>query len=358
MTITACDIKETLAAPSGANLKKALQAEEKKAKERREKISRLIGEEKNISQDLAATEKEMFALNKNLEEAEKKLATLSVAEDDVKKDYQRLLNEQKKIERAMQETLRLLWDLASKEEAVGFKDLPDWHVSEREYSWSKELFSLLNTQKQELVAKAQEIAETLGKRESLAAEAKKQLRLVNIDKNKLLKSQIKFKNKIAELRKEKKTTEAELDDVLDLIKDLNIKIENVAEQGSLENLKDKLNWPVQGKLVKAFNPNASPPVRGVGLSTKDKAEVSAIAYGKVVHEDLLRGFGRVVILMHNGAYYTLYAYLSESKVNVGDEVKRGQTIGRTGYYPDINGPGLYFELRSHQKTINPAQWCK
>lgn len=344
------------AAPSEAALKRTLQAEEQKAKARRDKIVRLTSEERGLSQDLAEAEKKVLELDSQVEEQEKKLALLNTAEEDVKLDYNRLLKEKAKTETAMRETMRLLWELASREEAVGFKDLPDWPVLDREYTWGKELFSLLATQQATLAEQTQSIASTLGKREALAAEARKQLRVVNADKNKLLKSQLSYRSKLSQLRKDKKAAEDELGDIVALIKDLNIKIESAAEKGSFDNFKGKLPQPVSGVLKKRFSPGSAPPVRGVGFSSADKAEVRAVAYGKVVHDDILRGFGRVVIVMHNNSYYTLYAYLSDSKVNVGDEISRGQAIGRTGYYPDLGGPGLYFELRSHQKTVNPEIW--
>ena len=345
-----------LSAPSEAALKKTLQAEEQKAKLRRDKIVRLTGEERSLSQELAEAEKKVLDLDSKVEEQEKKLALLNTAEEDVKRDYNRLLREKVKTEAAMRETMRLLWELASREEAVGFKDLPDWPVLDREYTWGKELFALLATQQATLTSQTENIASTLGKREALAAEAKKQLRIVNADKNKLLQSQISYRSKLAKLRKDKKEAEDELGDIVDLIKNLNIKIENAAEKGDFDNFKGKLPLPVAGTLKKRFSPGSAPPVRGVGFSSADKADVRAVAYGKVVHDDILRGFGRVVIVMHNNSYYTLYAYLADTKVNVGDEISRGQTIGRAGYYPDLSGPGLYFELRSHQKTINPEVW--
>jgi len=108
--------------------------------------------------------------------------------------------------------------------------------------------------------------------------------------------------------------------------------------------------------VRRYAPDAKPPVRGLGLSVGQGDPVRAVAYGRVVHNDTMRGFGRVVILMHGQAYYTLYAFLADSPLRLGQEVGGGQQVGTAGFYPDANGPGVYFELRFHQKAINPDAW--
>jgi len=84
--------------------------------------------------------------------------------------------------------------------------------------------------------------------------------------------------------------------------------------------------------------------------------VRSVFWGKVVHNDVLRGLGKVVILFHGGDYYTLYAYLSDTSVQTGQDVEKDEVIGHVGYYPEAHGNGLYFELRFHQKPINPLLW--
>lgn len=121
-------------------------------------------------------------------------------------------------------------------------------------------------------------------------------------------------------------------------------------------VKGKTPWPAKGKVVVRYAPGASPPVRGIGLSLAANAEVRAVAWGKVVHSDVLRGLGYVVVLMHPKQYYTVYAHLTGSQYKVGQEVKQGAVLGRAGHYPPAGGPGIYFELRSHEKAVNPETW--
>jgi septal ring factor EnvC (AmiA/AmiB activator) len=112
----------------------------------------------------------------------------------------------------------------------------------------------------------------------------------------------------------------------------------------------------QAELAGRFRPSSSPPRRGVSLRVDKGAPVTAVSWGKVVHDDILRGFGRVIIILHGEDYYSLYAYLADSRVDVGQDVAMGDVLGTAGYHPELQAPGLYFELRFHQKAINPEGW--
>lgn len=68
--------------------------------------------------------------------------------------------------------------------------------------------------------------------------------------------------------------------------------------------------------------------------------------GKVVTADFVNGYGLTVILEHeDGTQETLYAHMSEIFVEVGDELKQGDTIGRVGSTGNSTGPHLHFEFR-------------
>nr|WP_245168179.1 peptidoglycan DD-metalloendopeptidase family protein [Desulfobaculum xiamenense] len=130
--------------------------------------------------------------------------------------------------------------------------------------------------------------------------------------------------------------------------------------GTFKTRKGSLPQPVAGK---RFRPDgsggrlaAAPGRNGASYHTVNGAPVNAVFAGRVAHSDILRGFGRVVIVSHGNQYYTLYAFLSECSVSAGQDVAEGQTLGWTGPYPAAGGSGLYFELRFGQKAINPDEW--
>ncbi len=142
----------------------------------------------------------------------------------------------------------------------------------------------------------------------------------------------------------------------DALADKNAEDASVSGKGTGSIAKGKTPWPARGKVVVHYAPDASPPVHGIGLALNDGTPVKAVAWGKVVHSDVLRGLGYVVVLMHPKQYYTVYAHLTGSKYKVGQEVKQGEVLGRAGLYPPAGGAGIYFELRSHEKAVNPEAW--
>lgn len=76
-------------------------------------------------------------------------------------------------------------------------------------------------------------------------------------------------------------------------------------------------------------------------------------------------YGISVVIRHDFGVegerlYTIYAHLSEAKVDVGDRVDRGQVIALSGNTGLSTGPHLHFEIRLGGNTIyftrNPELW--
>ena len=79
--------------------------------------------------------------------------------------------------------------------------------------------------------------------------------------------------------------------------------------------------------------------------------------GTVAFADFFRGYGLMVVVDHGGKHHSLYAHLAENRVQAGDQVTAGQTIGTAGA-SGLDGPGLYFEMRFQGKPVDPADWLK
>lgn len=346
---------------TGSELEKQIAQEQARAKTRRESLLRMTAEERRLDKDLGALENDILQIEDSLSRAEKRLEDLAASDAALQGKEETLRSLQAKTEEAMSQVLCTLWEIHSRREGVKGRDLPDWPETDREHVWSTELFGVLDKQRATLAAQQKEIDEVKAGRAKIAAEVRSQVDSFNEKKQNLLGARVQYGQKLADLRQQKQSTEKELTDILALVRNLNFRLQSQESQESEQDIakaKGKLPWPVIGKLESRFRASAQPPVRGITLSLDQDTAVHAVHRGKVVHNDVLRGIGRVVILLHGDEYYSLYAFLSESPLRIGQEVKQGEVVGTSGFVTSLNGPGLYFELRFHQKAINPEEWLR
>jgi septal ring factor EnvC (AmiA/AmiB activator) len=129
--------------------------------------------------------------------------------------------------------------------------------------------------------------------------------------------------------------------------------------GPFRKLKGKLRLPVLGELMNHFGSqrkDSGLSWKGLFISAEPGREVKAIAGGRVVYADWLRGFGNLMIVDHGDGYMSLYGNNEALLKQVGDETRAGDTIaaiGNSGGNPDS---GLYFELRYQGKPFDPLPW--
>lgn len=133
-----------------------------------------------------------------------------------------------------------------------------------------------------------------------------------------------------------------------------------ADSGAFASLKGKLRLPVRGELIGRFGTqreDSGISWKGLFIRAKEGDEVRAIANGRVVFADWLRGFGNLMIVDHGSGYMSLYGNNQALLKRVGDEVKPGDNIAAVGSSGGNQESGLYFELRRQSKPFDPLGWC-
>jgi septal ring factor EnvC (AmiA/AmiB activator) len=128
---------------------------------------------------------------------------------------------------------------------------------------------------------------------------------------------------------------------------------------SLRELKGKLRWPVAGKIVRRYgSTQAAGKIRsrGVQIASDAGSDVHAIARGRVVFADWLRGFGLLLIIDHGGGYMSLYGHNSSLYKEVGAAVDGHEVIAAVGNSGGLSAPGLYLELRKGGRPFDPGAW--
>jgi murein hydrolase activator len=130
---------------------------------------------------------------------------------------------------------------------------------------------------------------------------------------------------------------------------------------AIGKLKGRLPWPVtQGAVVEFFGENVNPTLGtvtispGIDIAAPLGSTVKAVADGTVKMQEFIPGYGSLIIVEHEGGFFTVYAHLSQINARKGQKVTAGQIIAKSG--EGISGPRLHFELWYKRQKLDPLQW--
>ncbi|MCD6055995.1 MAG: peptidase [Gammaproteobacteria bacterium] len=133
-----------------------------------------------------------------------------------------------------------------------------------------------------------------------------------------------------------------------------------AKGGKFALQKGQLPLPTSGKIVMGFNESLSTQtdlaLNGIIIAGPEGQPVKAVAAGKVVFADWLRGMGLLLIIDHGNGYMTLYGHNQTLQKGPGDYVQAGDTIAALGQSGGQKTPGLYFGIRHNSIALNPVPW--
>ena len=133
-----------------------------------------------------------------------------------------------------------------------------------------------------------------------------------------------------------------------------------AYSGNFAALRGKLRLPVRGEIAGRFGKPRSEggTWKGLFIRSAEGSEVKAVAAGRVVFADWLRGFGNLIIVDHGSGYMSLYGHNEALLKQVGAQIKAGDVIARAGNSGGNAETGLYFEIRHRGAPLDPAQWVR
>jgi murein DD-endopeptidase MepM/ murein hydrolase activator NlpD len=92
---------------------------------------------------------------------------------------------------------------------------------------------------------------------------------------------------------------------------------------------------------------------GIDYAAPTGTRVRAVGDGVIEHAGPKGGYGKVVIIRHNGQFATVYAHLSRVNVHRGQRVAQNDTIGAVGQTGWATGPHLHYEFRVGGQARNP-----
>jgi septal ring factor EnvC (AmiA/AmiB activator) len=126
----------------------------------------------------------------------------------------------------------------------------------------------------------------------------------------------------------------------------------------------RLEWPVQGKVSAPFGKYKHPEFgaeivrKGIDIDAPAGEAIHAIERGRVIYASAFSGYGNMVIVDHGARYYSIYGHLGEMTKKSGDELRRGEILGRVGDGDAPSGAKLYFEMRKDGRSVDPLAWLQ
>ncbi len=145
-----------------------------------------------------------------------------------------------------------------------------------------------------------------------------------------------------------------------IAKKKNLHKKNVSSRKSLAFV-----WPLRGKITSGFGTRKDPFSGkqsfhcGIDISANSGTRIRAAENGRVIFSGWKSGYGKVVILRHEGGYISVYAHNSKNKVSKNDRINKGQLIAYSGMTGAVTGAHLHFEIRKYLTPLNPLRiLCK
>ena len=161
--------------------------------------------------------------------------------------------------------------------------------------------------------------------------------------------------KVDVLEKELYVQAKSYDEVLELAKTQEIRMENIPA------IQPVLNKDLK-RVASGYGVRIDPVYhvrkfhQGMDFTAPTGTEIFATGNAKVSFVGWKQGYGNTVILDHGFGYQTLYAHLFKALVRKGQKVRRSDIIALVGNTGKSTGPHLHYEVRLHGKPVDPRNY--
>ena len=126
----------------------------------------------------------------------------------------------------------------------------------------------------------------------------------------------------------------------------------LSPQGALTGTGEFM-WPTEGRITqRAWHCH-----HAVDVANSEGTPIYAADSGHVVVAGWRKGgYGYTVVINHGNGFQTLYAHLSDIKVNVGQNVDKGAEVGLMGNTGHSTGSHLHLEIRKGSQLCDPLDF--
>ena len=319
-------------------------------------LRKLEGEISSNASALKKTESKIKKLNKRITQLKKNLKSLSRK----LKKQRSILSEQLRAAYALgvQQNIKILLNQQDPAELGRIQAYFNYLNKSREHEIQQFINSIKSKQQQE-----QELSSNLISQKTAMTKRKKQKR--SLKKQRLKREQLltQLNNKIKNQEQTLTGLESSRNRIEDLLHSLGQLLADIPsapnEDKPFKHQKGALPWPIKGPFLARYGQSRNKGDlrwKGILIGSAYGTSVRAVSHGRVAFSDWLQGFGFITIIDHGDGYMSLYGHNESNFKQAGDWVRAGEVIASTGDSGGQPKPGLYFEIRSRGKPIDPYQW--
>ena len=141
-----------------------------------------------------------------------------------------------------------------------------------------------------------------------------------------------------------------------------IKTEGFASRIDADHFRDGFDWPLEGFRVtsrwgsqRVLNGTPARPHYGIDLAAPQGTVIRAPAPGRVtLAQSGLHFEGGLVLIDHGQGLITAYLHQSRLDVVAGQELRRGEPVGRVGMTGRATGPHLCWRMKWRDRNLDPS----
>lgn len=345
-------------------------------KKKQEKVNQQI---ENTKKEIKSIEKQTKDISKEISELDKKLDTATSELEQVEKEIQDLeikieittaeLEEAEDKIEDKQDTFNKRLRVMYKTGNVGYLEVLLASADIKDFLSRTDMLKAIAKHDTELIKYMKDQRDTIELKKTELEMQKKSMELSRTkleDRRRELASVTRAKEDyMRDLERNLKALEAEEDKLIEQANKLEADIIKLQRNtGPYEG--GQMKWPVPGysRISSPFGYRIHPILKtkklhtGIDIPASTGTPIVAAAAGTVIYTGTLGGYGKTVMVDHNGGIVTLYAHNSSIVVKEGQVVKKGDTIAKAGSTGMSTGPHLHFEVRENGVYVDPMPYLK
>ncbi len=149
-------------------------------------------------------------------------------------------------------------------------------------------------------------------------------------------------------------------------REIALKTEGFASRIDADHFRDGFDWPLEAFRVtsrwgsqRVLNGTAARPHYGIDLAAPQGTVIRAPAAGRVaLAQPGLHFEGGLVLIDHGQGLITAYLHQSRLDVAAGQDLRRGDPIGRVGMTGRATGPHLCWRMKWRDRNLDPSLLVK